>query len=110
MGGEPIMATVHVEPAGLDVEVAKDQTVMAAAVAQGLFWPTVCHGVAECHTCYFEVLDGEEHCDPPGRLEQAALDQFSGRSFHGGRTIRLACQAKVSGPVKVRKPGVRPAS
>ena len=103
------MATVHVEPAGLDVEVDRGQTVMAAAVAQGLFWPTVCHGVAECHTCYFEVVEGDENCDPPSGLEQAALDQFSGRSFHGGRTIRLACQTRVSGPVTVRKPGVRPA-
>jgi ferredoxin, 2Fe-2S len=105
-----MVVTVHVEPAGLDVEVGPGQSVMAAAVAQGLFWPTVCHGVAECHTCYFEVLRGEEHCEPPEPLEQAALAQFSGRSSHGERTIRLACQTRVSGPVTVRKPGVRTAS
>jgi 2Fe-2S ferredoxin len=104
------MVTVHVEPAGLDVEVGEGQSVMAAAVGQGIFWPTVCHGLAECHTCFFEVIEGEEHCEPPGPLEQGALLHFSGRSFHGGRTIRLACQTRVSGPVTVRKPGVRPAS
>jgi 2Fe-2S ferredoxin len=103
------VVTVRVVPSGLDVEVDEGQSVMAAAVAQGLFWPTVCHGVAECHTCYFEVLEGEEYCEPPGPLEQAALARFSGRSSHGDRTIRLACQARVTGPVTVRKPGVRSA-
>jgi 2Fe-2S ferredoxin len=104
------MVTVHVEPAGLEVEVGEGQSVMAAAVAQGIFWPTACHGLAECHTCYCEVIEGEEHCEPPGPLERAALRDFSGRSFYRGRTIRLACQTRVSGPVTVRKPGVRPAS
>jgi 2Fe-2S ferredoxin len=104
------MVTVHVEPAGLDVEVGEGQSIMAAAVAQGIFWPTVCHGQAECHTCYFEVVEGEEHCEPPRPLELAALQHFSGRSSHRGRTIRLACQTRVSGPVTVRKPGVRPSS
>ena len=46
---------------------------MAVAVAQGIFWPTVCHGLAECHTCFFEVIAGEERCEPPGRLEAVAL-------------------------------------
>jgi ferredoxin, 2Fe-2S len=101
------MVTVRVEPAGLDVEVEEGQNLMAAAVAQGIFWPTVCHGQAECHTCSFEVIEGDAHCEPPGPLEQRALREFSGRSFHQGRTIRLACQTRVSGPVTVHKPGVR---
>jgi ferredoxin, 2Fe-2S len=101
------MVIVHVAPAGLDIEVDEGQSLMAAAVAQGIFWPTVCHGLAECHTCYFEVIEGEEHCEPPGPLEQDALRHFSGSAFHQGRTIRLACQTRVSGPLTVRKPGVR---
>ncbi len=103
------MVTVRVEPAGVDVEVGDGQSVMAAAERQGLFWPTACHGLAECQTCFFEVVGGGEHLEPPNPLEEAALRQFAGRSWYGDRAIRLACQAQVNGPVTVRKPGVRPA-
>jgi 2Fe-2S ferredoxin len=102
------MVTVRVEPAGLDVEVDVGQSVMAAAERQGLFWPTACHGVAECQTCFFEVVVGEEHLEPPNQLEEVALRQLAGRSWYGAKVIRLACQTRVNGPVTVRKPGVRP--
>lgn len=103
----PDVVTVRVEPAGLDVEVGDGQSVMAAAEAQGLFWPTACHGLAECQTCFFEVVDGHGHLEPPGPLEAAALAQFAGRSWYGDTVVRLACQTRVTGPVTVRKPGVR---
>lgn len=102
------MVTVHVEPSGLDVEVGAGQTVMAAAEHQGLFWPTACHGLAECQTCFFEVVRGEEYLEPPNDLERTALGLFSGRWWYGEKIIRLACQTGVNGPVTVRKPGVRP--
>ena len=104
------MVTVHVLPCGLNVEVADGQSVMAAAVGQGIFWPTICHGQAECHTCVFEVIEGVEQLEPPNGLEEAALERFSGRSWYEGKIIRLACQARVRGSVVVRKPGVRRAS
>jgi 2Fe-2S ferredoxin len=108
-GRRPVV-TVHVQPCGLDVEVGDGQSVMAAAEGQGLFWPTICHGLAECHTCFFEVMEGAEHLAPPNRLEEVALQQFAGRSWYEGKIIRLACQARVRGSVIVRKPGVRRAS
>ena len=101
------MVTVHVLPCDLDVEVDDGQSVMAAAVGQGIFWPTICHGLAECHTCFFEVVEGVEHLEEPNRLEVVALERFAGRSWYEGKIIRLACQARVHGPVIVRKPGVR---
>ncbi len=101
------MVTVHVVPSGLDVEVDVGQSVMSAAEGQGVAWPTVCHGLAECHTCFFEVVDGEEQLEAPSDIERTALQQFAGRSWYQGRIIRLACQARVRGPMTVRKPGVR---
>jgi hypothetical protein len=56
------------------------------------------------------VVEGTEHLEPPDRLEATALQQFAGRSWYAGKIIRLACQARVRGPVIVRKPGVRRAS
>ena len=101
------MVTVHVQPCGLDVEVGHGQSLMAAAEEQGIIWPTICHGQAECHTCFVEVIEGEEHLEPPGGLEVVALRQFAGRSWYEGKIIRLASQARVRGSVIVRKPGVR---
>jgi 2Fe-2S ferredoxin len=103
----PAMVTVRVEPCGLDVEVADGQSVMAAAERQGIFWPTACHGLAECQTCFFEVMSGGEHLEPPNELEEAALRVLAAHSWYQGKIIRLACQTRVSGPVMVRKPGVR---
>jgi hypothetical protein len=53
------------------------------------------------------VMEGEEHLEPPNRVEELALQQFAGRSWFDGKPIRLACQTRVRGSVIVRKPGVR---
>jgi 2Fe-2S ferredoxin len=105
-----LVVTVHVEPSGIDVEVTEGKSVMAEAERQGLFWPTICHGMAECHSCFFEVLEGGENLEPPNALEATALKDFSGRSWYDGKVIRLACQTRLHGDITVRKPGVRPAS
>lgn len=102
-----VVVTVHVEPSGLDVEVGPGQSVMGAAEEQGLFWPTICHGLAECHTCFFEVVEGADRLEAPTAIEAAALRQFAGRSWYDGKVIRLACQARVRGPLTIRKSGVR---
>jgi 2Fe-2S ferredoxin len=83
---------------------------MAAAEQQGFFWPTICHGQAECQTCFFEVIDGEDQLEEPNDLETRALAQFSGRSWYEGKIVRLACQARVHGDMTIHKPGVRRAS
>jgi 2Fe-2S ferredoxin len=101
------VVTVHVEPSGVDVEVGPGQSVMGAAEEQGLLWPTICHGLAECHTCFFEVVDGAEQLEAPTPVESVALGQFAGRSWYEGKIIRLACQARVRGPMTIRKLGVR---
>jgi ferredoxin len=100
------VVNVQVQPGGVDVGVGDGQSVMAAAEGQGIFRPTVCHGMAECHTCFFEVMEGAEYLEPPNGLEEVALQGFAGRSWYEGK-IRLACQARVRGSVVVRKLGVR---
>jgi 2Fe-2S ferredoxin len=98
---------VHVRPSGVDVEVGEDQSIMAAAESQGLFWPTICHGQAECHACFFQVVEGEEHLEAPSEFEQEALSRFVGGGWFADRPVRLACQARVKGDVTIHKPGVR---
>jgi len=102
-----VAGTVHVEPAGVDIDVFDDESVMHAAERQGYRWPTVCHGQAVCTTCVLEVMAGGDHLTPPGPLERNALAQSPLVQVAAGE-VRLACQARVTGPVTVRKRGVRP--
>lgn len=101
-------ATVRVRPSGVEFEVADGQSIMVAAEGQGLFWPTVCHGQAECHACFFQVVEGEEHLERPSEFEAEALEHFVGGGWFDDRPVRLACQARVTGDVTIHKPGVRP--
>ena len=44
------MPPVMVLPVGVVVDATEAEPVMAAARRQGLWWPTVCGGDAECGT------------------------------------------------------------
>lgn len=100
-------ARVRVEPAGLVLEVADGETVMAAAQRAGYRWPTICNGMATCRTCALKVLDGLDHLVPAGPAEQTALAELPPSQQR--LDVRLACQLEVRGSVIVEKRGVRPA-
>jgi ferredoxin, 2Fe-2S len=98
------VAIVRVEPLGVSIEVARGETLMAAAERQGYRWPTICHGQALCTTCFIE---DSEAFEPPDQLELTGLEMFSGRSYYRGRALRLACQARPFADTVVFKRGVR---
>ncbi|MED5812614.1 2Fe-2S iron-sulfur cluster-binding protein [Mycolicibacterium sp. 050232] len=101
------MPTVTVRPGGITFEATEGQTVMAAALAAGLKWPTVCGGNGDCLVCHVAVLQGARHLAEPSAAEKEAVRNLTGD--HGGRGehVRLACQAGVLGDVVVEKRGVR---
>lgn len=99
---------IDVEPSGVSFEVAAGETVFAAATRQGYRWPTVCGGMGTCRTCIMTVLEGEQDCSPIEAWEAEGLEEVGAAARGSGQ--RMACQTRVSGPVRVRKPGVRPAS
>lgn len=100
------LVPVRVEPAGLELEVAEGETVMAAAERSGYRWPTICKGMATCRTCVLKVLDGVDYLVPPGPTERSALAELPAAQQRPN--VRLACQLEVRGPVVVEKRGVRP--
>jgi ferredoxin, 2Fe-2S len=99
---------VRVEPLGVEIDVDDGETLMAAAERAGFRWPTTCHGQAECTVCFVVVEQGADHFTSTEPRELAALGNVAGRSLYEGRTLRLACQARPTGDVVVRKRGVRP--
>jgi 2Fe-2S ferredoxin len=102
------MATMRVLPLDAVVDVPRGHTLMDAAQAFGLYWPTTCGGEGRCTTCACDVLEGSELLVPMGRSERSILLEERGEgSVRGG--LRLACQARVEGDgeLLVRKAGVR---
>ncbi len=97
---------VEVEPSGLSFEVGPGETVFEAAGRHGYRWPTVCGGLGTCRTCIMTVVEGADACSPIEEWEAEGLEDIGATG--SGPTVRMACQTRVSGPIRVRKPGVRP--
>lgn len=102
------MHKVHILPLDLVIEAAEGASIMEAANARGLYWPTTCGGQGECTTCAGMIVSGGEHLSEMGRSERRSLFENRGPAALS-RPIRLCCQARVYGDVQVQKPGVREA-
>jgi 2Fe-2S ferredoxin len=97
---------VTVQPSAAAFAVEPGETVFAAAARAGLSWPTVCGGNGTCGTCCSELVDGQDACLPIGGIEAETLATVLRLPLDGRR--RLACQLRLSGPVVLRRRGVRP--
>jgi len=91
-------ATVAVEPFGWQFEVEPGQTILQAALAKGLPWPSRCR-VGSCTTCRCRLLEGQV------RELTDTTYVLSGKQL-ADRTI-LACQSQPQGPVRVHLERVR---
>ncbi|MCV7150204.1 (2Fe-2S)-binding protein [Mycolicibacterium pyrenivorans] len=99
---------MRVEPAGIDIDVHPGETLMQAAWRAGYYWPTLCLARGTCTACRCEILDGLHLLSERTDAEVALLGSLDRRVRRANpRRIRLACQAKASGHITVRKPGVR---
>lgn len=111
VGSEPTgdNALVHVEPLGVDVAVRAGTSLMRAAQEQGLHWPTVCGGDAECGTCFVAIPATDAAALPPVSEKEARglllLPRW--RLEQEGVVHRLACQLRPTSNLIVRKRGVR---
>lgn len=89
---DPRAATVKVEPFGWEFDVEPGQTILQAALAHGLPWPSRCR-VGSCTTCRCRLLDGDVRAltDTSYVLTK---EQLVAR-------VILACQSQPNGPVRV---------
>lgn len=89
---EPEPTRVSVEPFGWEFDVAPGQTILQAALAQGLPWPSRCR-VGSCTTCRCRLIEGDVRAltDTSYVLTREQLDQ---------RYV-LACQSQPRGRVRV---------
>ena len=102
------MTQVTVQPDGIIYQANIGETLMGAAQARGLYWPTTCGGQGVCTTCLSEVVSGADALNEMGRSERKTLVNERGEAILR-RTVRLACQATClnDAPVVLNKTGVR---
>jgi 2Fe-2S ferredoxin len=96
---------VDVQPLGVRIRVAADETVFEAAWRHGYSWPTRCYGQARCTFCCLEVARGASNALPPEKEEQLVLEWIR-RIRASDAPFRLACRMKITGDVVVTKDGV----
>ncbi|MEO5656620.1 MAG: 2Fe-2S iron-sulfur cluster-binding protein [Nitrospiria bacterium] len=93
------MATHRVTflPANLTVEVEDGTSVLDAALNHAVDLEHNCGGNCACSTCHVIVQQGMESLTGRSEEEEDQLEDADGLT----KDSRLACQAKISGPVIV---------
>jgi adenylate cyclase len=92
------MHRIEILPDGSETEASEQETILQALLRSGVPQAHVCGGKARCSTCRLLVLQGLENCSP-----RHAREQHIAERLHFPPNIRLACQTKVSGPIKIRR-------
>jgi len=87
-------------PAGITLEVEEGTSILDAALGHGVDLEHNCGGKCACATCHVIVQSGMEHLNRRSEEETDQLEDADSLTS----ASRLACQAKVAGPVVVMIP------
>jgi 2Fe-2S ferredoxin len=93
---------VRVEPYGIELDIKDGQTIFRVATKLGLDWPTRCGGASACTLCTVDVVDGADRLSKPAEEERFLCAPLARRAEVEPELLRMACAAKVRGPVVVR--------
>jgi adenylate cyclase len=85
-------------PDNIKEEILTDETILEVAQRASIPLMHVCQGDARCSTCRIHIVEGFENVSPRSHSESMIASQMG-----FGPEIRLSCQTKVSGNVKVRR-------
>lgn len=92
------MPKIYYVPEGVESEASKEESILQISLRSGIPHTHECGGKARCSTCRILILQGIEHCCPRNPEEQRMADKL-----RFTKEIRLACQTKVTGDVKLRR-------
>mgnify|MGYP001819739774 CR=1 FL=1 len=90
------VASVVCTPSGREVRVVHETNLLDAVLQAGLGLGQSCDGIALCGFCRVQVVEGLENLSPMGEEERKILV-----AQRAGENERLACCARVSGPVTI---------
>jgi len=88
---------VPIEFDGRKIEARRTGTLLGAAMKNRIRLMHICGARTLCATCRVKVIAGAENLTPMTALERLSLRYHLSIS----RRMRLACQARVDGPVEV---------
>ncbi len=90
-------ATIRISYAGgPEIRVTSGITLLEGSLAHRIEHAHVCGGNGRCSTCRVRVLSGSENLSPAESAERGVLKKIAAEN-----DVRLACQARVSGEVKI---------
>jgi adenylate cyclase len=92
------MPTLFIFPNPDEIEMLEEESILQAGIRANVPLTHMCGGVARCSTCRVKVLEGLENCLPRNAEEQEVAEILKFPP-----DIRLACQTRVTGRVKVRQ-------
>lgn len=81
---------------GPEIYVSPNVTILEASLAHNIEHAHVCGGNGRCSTCRVRVLAGLEHLSPAAGAENSVLKKIGAEA-----DVRLACQAKISGNIRI---------
>jgi class 3 adenylate cyclase/nitrite reductase/ring-hydroxylating ferredoxin subunit len=92
------MPSIICLPDRREFEVSPSETILEGALRAGIPHAHACGGHAQCSTCRIWVLDGTEQCEDRNEVEKALATKLG-----FGPEVRLACQTRLRGDVKLRR-------
>lgn len=99
------MPIVSNESTGKNHELNQGEVLYDGLESKGEKLPHGCLA-GSCGACKIIVLEGENNLEPAGFIEnntiKSIVDNYSGAEDLNGKTVRLACRAKVKGDVKFK--------
>ncbi|MCI0695214.1 adenylate/guanylate cyclase domain-containing protein [candidate division KSB1 bacterium] len=93
------MPRIYYLPDEREVETEAAESILQASLRAGIPHAHACGGKARCSTCRVLILEGLENCNPRSPKEKKLAERL-----HFGPEIRLACQTRITGNVKLRRP------
>jgi len=92
------MPTIICLPDDKRLPIEEGETILAATLAGGIPHAHACGGHAKCSTCRIWILEGLEDC-----LDRTEAERSLAVRLGFGPELRLACQTRVVGDVKLRR-------
>ena len=92
------MSKLEILPDDTNIDISSDETILTASLRNSIPHLNACGGIGKCSTCRISIVSGIENCLSPNEIEKQLADKIGLPS-----DIRLACQTKVTGDVKVRR-------
>ncbi len=85
-------------PDNTEISISKDETILTASLRNDIQHLHACGGLGMCSTCRVEILEGEDNLSQKSKSEQKLSERLELPS-----NIRLACQTKIKGNVKLKR-------